>query len=69
VGVAVTRPAITDLTGYGAARMAAIGLGASLPAAPSLGGITIFEPGRGHTWRAEQRERWRRAVQATIAAS
>jgi len=66
LGVPVVRPAAVELTGYGAARLAAIGLGTSLPAAPDLGDPTRFEPQRDPEWRAEQREGWGRCIAAAI---
>src|SRR5690606_36107409 len=62
LGVPVVRPAGVELTAYGAARLAAIGIGASLPPAPELGAMRTFEPARSSAWRAEQRAAWDRAV-------
>jgi glycerol kinase len=64
LGVPVVRPAGVDLTAYGAARLAAIGIGGTLPPAPELGEMTVFEPGRTAEWREEQRSAWRKAVHA-----
>ncbi|HRP08639.1 MAG TPA: FGGY-family carbohydrate kinase, partial [Gemmatimonadales bacterium] len=69
LGVPVIRPAAVELTAYGAARLAALGIGGTLPPAHELGELRVFEPGRDHGWRAQQQERWRKAVQATIAAT
>lgn len=65
--IPVVRPAAVELTAYGAARLAAIGLGTSLPPAAELGRMTSFEPGRDDGWRKAQRAEWSRAVGATIA--
>jgi glycerol kinase len=65
--VPVLRPAGVELTGYGAARLAALGLGHQLPPAPELGAMTVFEPARGGAWRDGQRDRWRLAVEAAVA--
>jgi glycerol kinase len=67
LGVPVERPAAVELTAYGAARVAAIGIGTELPPATALGGLTVFEPTRDDGWRGEQRDRWRRAVKAALA--
>jgi glycerol kinase len=67
LGVPVIRPAGVELTAYGAARLAALGVGAQLPPAPDLGEMTVFEPGRNDDWRAEQRAAWRRTVAAAEA--
>jgi glycerol kinase len=64
LGVPVVRPAAVDLTAYGAARLAAIGIGGALPPAAELGDMTVFEPGRSEEWRGEQRAAWQRAVGA-----
>ena len=63
----VERPAAVELTGYGAARLAAIGIGSALPPATGLGGLTVFEPRRDRGWREEQRDAWRRSVEAALA--
>lgn len=67
LGVPVVRPVGVDLTGYGAARLAAIGIGGSLPPAAELGEMTVFEPGQSDDWRGEQRAAWRKAVRAATA--
>lgn len=67
LGVPVVRPAAVELTAYGAARLAAIGIGHSLPAAPELGGATTFEPIASATWREDRRGEWGRAVRAAMA--
>ena len=67
LGVPVERPASVELTAYGAARLAAIGMGADLPPATALGGLTVFEPRQSDDWRAARRAEWRRAVAATLA--
>jgi glycerol kinase len=65
-GAPVTRPSGLELTAYGAARLAALGIGASLPPAAELGEMKVFEPQRDSGWRATQRGEWGRAVGATI---
>lgn len=65
-GVPVIRPALVELTAYGAARLAALGLGRSLPPAEQLGASRRFEPRQDARWRADQRAAWRRAVHATF---
>ena len=65
LGVPVERPAVVDLTAYGAARLAAVGIGADLPPATALGGRTVFEPRQGADWRAARRAEWRRAVKSS----
>jgi glycerol kinase len=67
LGVPVERPAAVELTAYGAARLAAIGIGAALPPAVALGGLRVFAPGRTAAWRGAQRAEWRRAVGAALA--
>ena len=64
LGVPVVRPVGVDLTAYGAARLAAIGVGGALPPAPELGQMTVFEPGRSEEWRGEQRAAWRKGIAA-----
>ncbi|HET9066326.1 MAG TPA: glycerol kinase GlpK [Gemmatimonadales bacterium] len=66
LGVSVVRPALVELTAYGAARLAAIGIGRSLPAAAELGVAQRFEPSRPAAWQAHQRGEWRRAVDAAL---
>lgn len=66
LGVPVERPAAVELTAYGAARLAAIGVGGSLPPAAEFGGMTVFQPRVDSLWREERREEWRRAVQAAL---
>ncbi len=66
LGVPIERPAAVELTAYGAARLAAQGIGGSLPSAAELGGGTIFEPRATGHWRAERRAEWRRAVGAVL---
>jgi len=66
LGVPVVRPALVELTAYGAARLAAIGIGDSLPAAAEIGAARHFEPSRDTTWQAHQRGEWRRAVDAVL---
>ncbi len=67
LGVPVIRPAGVELTAYGAARLAAMGIGSQLPPAPDLGAMTVFEPAQGDDWRAERRAAWRRTVAAAVA--
>jgi glycerol kinase len=67
LGVPVIRPSGVELTAYGAARLAAIGIGGALPAAAELGAMRTFEPARDDGWRGEQRAAWRRAVGAAVA--
>jgi glycerol kinase len=67
LGVPVERPAAVELTAYGAARLAAIGIGAELPSATALGGVTVFEPRQSDDWRVARRAEWRRAVAAALA--
>jgi glycerol kinase len=67
LGVPVERPAGVELTAYGAARLAAIGLGASLPPATALGAVSVFEPRQGSDWRNARRAEWGRAVGAALA--
>lgn len=64
LGVPVVRPVGVDLTAYGAARLAAIGMGGALPPAAELGEMTVFEPRQGSEWREAQRAAWGRAVGA-----
>jgi glycerol kinase len=64
LGVPVERPAGVDVTAYGAARLAAIGIGTELPPATALGGLTVFAPQRGADWRGARRAEWRRAVRS-----
>jgi glycerol kinase len=67
LGVPVERPGAVELTAYGAARLAAIGIGGELPPAAALGGLTVFEPTRSADWREARRAEWRRAVGAALA--
>jgi glycerol kinase len=67
LGIPVERPAGLELTAYGAARLAAIGIGAELPPASALAGLKVFLPGRNDVWRAERRGEWRRAVRTALA--
>jgi glycerol kinase len=67
LNVPVERPAGVELTAYGAARLAAIGIGGELPPAAELGGMTVFEPRADTSWRADRRGEWRRAVGAALA--
>jgi glycerol kinase len=67
LGLPVERPAAVELTAYGAARLAAIGIGTELPPATKLGGLTVFEPAQNDDWRAGRRSEWRRAVKAALA--
>ncbi|MDZ4258554.1 MAG: glycerol kinase GlpK [Gemmatimonadales bacterium] len=67
LGVSIERPVGVELTAYGAARLAAIGIGETLPPAPDLGAMTVFEPQQGAEWREKQRAEWRRAVGAALA--
>lgn len=67
LGVPVERPAAVELTAYGAARLAAIGIGAELPPAAALGGLTAFEPRQSKDWRDARRQEWHRAVKAALA--
>ncbi|MES2304129.1 MAG: glycerol kinase GlpK [Gemmatimonadota bacterium] len=66
LGLPVERPAGVELTAYGAARLAALGIGGALPPAAALGGITIFNPKSDSTWREARRSEWRRAVRAAL---
>ena len=66
LGVPVERPAAVELTAYGAARLAAIGIGGSLPSAAELGGQTTFAPQASADWRGERRAEWQRAVRAAL---
>lgn len=66
LGVPVERPAAVELTAYGAARLAAQGVGRALASAAELGGATVFEPGATPGWRAARRAEWRRAVEAAL---
>lgn len=66
LGVPVERPAGVELTAYGAARLAAIGIGGSLPPANELGAITVFEPQEGADWREARRAEWRRGISAAL---
>jgi glycerol kinase len=66
LGLPVERPAAVELTAYGAARLAAIGVGFDLPPATALGGLTVFEARRTADWRAARRAEWRRAVKAAL---
>lgn len=65
LGVPVERPAGVELTAYGAARLAAIGIGSELPPATAFGGLTVFGPQRDADWRAARRAEWRRAVRSS----
>jgi glycerol kinase len=67
LGLPVERPAAVELTAYGAARLAALGIGTELPPATELGGLTVFEPAQSDDWRAARRSEWRRAVKAALA--
>ncbi|HEY3933008.1 MAG TPA: glycerol kinase GlpK [Gemmatimonadales bacterium] len=67
LGRTVARPEGIELTAFGAARLAAIGIGASLPAAADSGGGRIFEPSRDASWRNQARRDWSRAVDAALA--
>jgi glycerol kinase len=67
LGVPVVRPPAVELTAYGAARLAAIGIGATLPPAAELGDPDVFEPARSDDWRAQQRGEWQRTVRAAVA--
>lgn len=67
LGVPVERPAAVELTAYGAARLAASGIGAPLPAAAGIGDLTIFRPLVDAGNRAARRREWRRAVGAALA--
>ncbi len=66
LGIPVVRPALVELTAYGAARLAALGIGDSLPPADDLGATRRFEPSHDAAWRARQRGEWRRAVDAAL---
>lgn len=66
LGVPVERPAAVELTAYGAARLAAIGMDTELPPATELSGLTMFQPRRERDWRKTQRKQWRRAVSAAL---
>ncbi len=69
LGVPVVRPALLDLTAYGAARLAAIGAGwpPLPPAGEAEGGSTRFEPAMSTNQRAAMRADWQRAVAASLA--
>jgi glycerol kinase len=67
LGIPVERPAAIELTALGAARLAAIGIGASLPSAAESGETTVFEPRRDASWREQARREWRRAVDTALA--
>ncbi len=67
LGVPVERPPGVELTAYGAARLAAIGIGGSLPPATDLGAMTVFTPRASASWREARRAEWRRAVAAALA--
>ncbi len=67
LGLPVERPWGVELTAYGAARLAAIGIGAGLPPASELGAATRFIPQRGAGWRTAVRQQWQRAVRAALA--
>jgi glycerol kinase len=64
LGVPVVRPVAVDLTAYGAARLAARGIGSELPPAADLGAMTVFEPTMSDDWRGSRRAEWSRAVAA-----
>ncbi len=64
--VSVERPPSVELTAYGAGRLAALGVGGSLPAAAELGGVARFTPRATEAWRAERRAEWQRAIRATL---
>ena len=66
LGVAVERPPVVDATAYGAARLAALGIGEALPSAAELGGMKTFQPTTTAAWRSERRAEWRRAVGAAL---
>lgn len=66
LGIPVVRPALVELTAYGAARLAALGIGDSLPAADDLGATRRFEPAHNAAWQTLQRDEWRRAVDAVL---
>lgn len=66
LGVPIERPAAVELTAYGAARLAAQGIGGTLPSAAELGGGTTFEPRGSADWRDARRAEWRRAVGAAL---
>lgn len=67
LGVVVERPAAVEVTAYGAARLAALGIDTELPPAVALGGLVRFEPRRDDRWRADCRGEWHRAVRAALA--
>lgn len=64
--VPVERPAVVDLTPWGAARLAALGIGGELPSATQLGGIQYFQPTESTEWRRQRRREWGRAVRAAL---
>ncbi|MEO8479256.1 MAG: glycerol kinase GlpK [Gemmatimonadota bacterium] len=66
LGIPVVRPALVELTAYGAARLAALGIGDSLPPADDLGATQRFEPSHDAAWRTRRRGDWRRAVDAAL---
>ena len=66
LGIPVQRPSAVELTVYGAARVAAIGLGRVLPPAHELGTATSFMPARDSAWRSMKRAEWRRSIAATL---
>ncbi len=67
LGVPVERPALVELTAYGAARLAALGIGADLPPVGALGAMAVFHPNRDAEWRGAQRSAWQRSVRAALA--
>jgi glycerol kinase len=67
LGIPVERPAAVELTAYGAARLAAAGVGAPLPPAAGIGVLTVFRPAVDADKRAARRREWQRAVGAALA--
>lgn len=66
LGVPVERPRGVELTAYGAARLAAVGLGGALPDASALGAAEQFRPLQSEIWRSDRRAEWHRAVRAAL---
>ncbi|HEX3926770.1 MAG TPA: glycerol kinase GlpK [Gemmatimonadales bacterium] len=66
VMVPVIRPPAIELTAYGAARLAALGIDTEFPPAAELGAATHFTP-EPRADRAVRRAEWRRAIGAALA--
>lgn len=67
LGVSVERPRGLELTGYGAARLAALGIGRDVPPAAALGGMRSFAPQQNAEWKEQRRAEWRRAIATSLA--